>query len=314
MLKYPLLMVLNICLTSIEETFWTMDTIIYGIRLVVVKVLLIKNLENEANAEEGLNVLALFIHRYRWGKQIRGDERGFLEKMRVYRDLGARVYVIELEPSLQQLVGEQIYESLRINFSLRWSGDAFNQLANLFLLVLAAFRLSRRVRFNVVYAYNQDLENVLPAFVIKLLTRKPMVLIFHLFYRDYAKPFRKALSERLSKGFRLTSAFLRSSLDFLRNIAFQSADLIICVSSFVREEVIRHIRTQGVVVVRNGVNTGIFRKIECPKVYDAAFFRQAVSPERRRCSPERLEDGYGRIWRGKASLDWRRRPGARCTL
>ncbi|MBO3810047.1 MAG: glycosyltransferase, partial [Candidatus Brockarchaeota archaeon] len=236
-----------------------------------VKVLLMKNLENEANAEEGLNVLALFIHRYRWGKQIRGDERGFLEKMRVYRDLAAKVYVIELEPSLQQLVGEQIYESLRINFSLRWSSDAFNQLANLFLLVLAALRLSRRVGFNVVYTYNQDLENVLPAFVIKLLTRKPIVLIFHLFYKDYAKPFRKALSERLSKGFKLTSAFLRSSLGFLRNFAFKSADLIICVSGFVREEVVRHIRTQGVVVVRNGVNTSVFRKIECPKVYDAAF-------------------------------------------
>jgi len=65
-----------------------------------------KNLKNEANAEEGLSVLALFIHRYQWGKQIRGDERGFLEKMRVYRDLGARVYVVELEPSLQKLVGE----------------------------------------------------------------------------------------------------------------------------------------------------------------------------------------------------------------
>lgn len=229
-----------------------------------------KKLKNEAN-EDSLRILALFIHRYQWGEQIRGDERGFLEKMRVYRELGARVYVIELEPSLQQLVGEQIYESLRINFHLRWGGDAFTHLANLFLLVLAALRLSRRVRFDVVYAYNQDLENVLPAFVIKLLTRKPMVLIFHLFYKDYAKPFKKALSERLSRGFRLTSALLRSFLGFLRDFAFRSTDLIICVSDAVREEVIRHIRTQGIMVVRNGVNTRIFRRVNCPKIYDAAF-------------------------------------------
>lgn len=230
-----------------------------------------KNLKNEVNAEEGLSVLALFIHRYQWGKQIRGDERGFLEKMRVYRDLGARVYVVELEPSLQKLVGEQIYESLRINFSPRWGVDALTQLKNLFILVFAAFRLSRRVRFNLVYAYNQDLENVLPAFIIKLLTGKPMVLIFHLFYRDYAKSFRKTFSERLSKGLSLNGALLRSFLGFLRNFAFRSADLIICVSDSVREEVVRHMPTQRVVVVRNGVNTSVFRKIECPKVYDAAF-------------------------------------------
>jgi glycosyltransferase involved in cell wall biosynthesis len=191
--------------------------------------------------------------------------------MRVYRDLGARVYVVELEPSLQKLVGEQIYESLRINFSPRWGVDALTQLKNLFILVFAAFCMSRRVRFNLVYAYNQDLENVLPAFVIKLLTGKPMVLIFHLFYRDYAKSFREALSERLLKGFSLNGALLRSFLGFLRNIAFRGADLIICVSDSVRKEVVRHIQTQRVAVVRNGVNASVFRKIECPKAYDAAF-------------------------------------------
>jgi len=98
-----------------------------------------------------------------------------------------------------------------------------------------------------------------------------MVLIFHLFYRDYAKSFREALSERLLKGFSLNGALLRSFLGFLRNIAFRGADLIICVSDSVRKEVVRHIQTQRVVVVRNGVNTSVFRKVECPKAYDAAF-------------------------------------------
>jgi glycosyltransferase involved in cell wall biosynthesis len=230
-----------------------------------------RNSENKANAERGLKILALFIHRYRWGEQIRGDERGFLEKMRAYRDLGARVYVIELEPPLQQLMGERVYTPLRVNLYFGRGGSALEFLKRLLRLTLAAVRISRKVSFDVIYAYNQDPENAVPAYVLKLLSRKPMVLVFHLFYPSYGLSFRDAISARLSRGFGLASALLRSLLDFLRNVAFQGADLIICVSDSVREEVIRSIQAQGVVTVRNGVNTSVFKKIECPKVYDAVF-------------------------------------------
>jgi len=230
-----------------------------------------KNSENKVNLERGLKILALFIHRYRWGEQIRGDERGFLEKMRLYRDLGVEVYVIELRPSLQQTVSEKVYTSLLINLNLKWGDNALNQLTNLLLLTINAVHLSRKVRFNVIYVHNQDLENVVPALFIKFLSKRPMVIVFHLFYNDYALCFRKAFSRMLSKGFRFMGALLRSILGSLRRCAFRNADLIICVSDSVKDDVTEHISAERVAVVHNGVNTNFFKKYEFPKTYDAAF-------------------------------------------
>ncbi|MGQ9597038.1 MAG: glycosyltransferase family 4 protein [Thermoproteota archaeon] len=230
-----------------------------------------KSSEGEAVSARELKILALFIHRYRWGEQIRGDERGFLEKMRAYRDLGVRVYTLELGPPLQNLIGEQVYAPLCIKLNIRWGDNALDRLTRLFKLTFATICLSRKVRFDIVYAYNQDSENVVPAFFIKLLSRKNMVLIFHLFYQDYASSFRRAFSKRLSRGFGLIGAFLRSLLDSLSKCAFRSADLIICVSGSVRKDVLRHIKTNGVIVVPNGVNHNSFRKYDLPKIYDAVF-------------------------------------------
>jgi len=227
--------------------------------------------EHAANIDHGMKILAFFIHRYRWGEQIRGDERGFLEKARQFKELGVPVYAIEVEPSLQECRHESIYTSLKIRLKLKTRRNPLEQMITLLRLIPATFRLSSKVHYDVIYAYNQDIENVVPAYILKLFSKKPLVVVFHLLRSKEMVPFKDAMSVRLKKGFSFPGALLASLLDVTRRFTYRRADLYISVSDAVKNGIIQYLNVQKVVVARNGVNASRFEPRNLDKVYDAAF-------------------------------------------
>jgi len=222
------------------------------------------------NVDIGLKMLVFFIHRYRWGKQIRGDERGFLEKTEQFKKMGATTYVIELEPSLQECRHESIYTSLKIRLEFK-TRNPLEQVITLLRLIITTFRLSSKVHYDVIYAYNQDIENVMPAYILKLISKKPLVVVFHLLRSKEMFPLKDAISVRLKKGFSFPSALLASLLDVARRFTYRRADLYISVSDAVKNDIIQYLNVQKVVVARNGVNVSRFEPRNLDKVYEAAF-------------------------------------------
>jgi len=219
-----------------------------------------------------LKVLAFFIHRYRWGEQIRGDERGFLEKVKQFKKMGITVYVFELVPSLQECRGELIYESLKIRLKLKRRRNPLEQTVILLRLILATLRLASKIPFDVIYAYNQDIENVVPAYILKLILRRPLVIVFHLLRPKDVASFKVSLSSRLRRGFKFISALLASLLDIVKKLAYLKADLYISVSDAVKEDLVKYLGIQKeILVARNGVNTTEFMMLNLEKVYDAIF-------------------------------------------
>lgn len=224
-----------------------------------------------ANFDHDLKILAFFVHRYRWGEQIRGDERGFLEKARQYKKLGVTVYAVETEHSLQEHLNESIYDSIKTPVHMEAPRGPTKQLVTLFNIILATLRLSLRFDPDLIYAYNQDIVNVMPAYLLKLVYRKPLVIIFHLIRPKEMMPFKDAISGRLKKGFSPLAALLASFLDMAVRFIYRRADCYITVSQAVKNDLAIYLKIHKVAVAGNGVNSKKFRPHDLEKIYDAAF-------------------------------------------
>ena len=157
-------------------------------------------------------MLALFIHNSRWGEQIRGDERGFVEKAREFRKIGIEVFAIEMPPSLQNTMHPDAYHSLLIPrlpvikgpFGDFRSGRAkalLSYVNNLVILTVHVLKVASRTKFDFIYLHNQDVEDVIPGFVLKLLTRKKLILVHHLFQHRDQEGILDGLKRRLRYNF-----------------------------------------------------------------------------------------------------------------
>ncbi len=224
-----------------------------------------------SNVQCNLKILVFFIHRYRWGEQIRGDERGFLEKARQLKKLGVTVYAVEREPSIQDCLNESIYVSLKIKSKLNVPKGYLGQVIKLAHFTLTALRFASKIDYDVIYTYNQDIENVIPAYILKLVFRKPLIIIFHLLYPNETTPFREAMHLRLKRGFSPPAALLASILDAAKRMAYRAADLHMSVSQAVKKNLIQRLKIRKVIVVQNGVDSSKFKPYNLEKIYDAAF-------------------------------------------
>ncbi len=215
-------------------------------------------------------LLVTFFHKYRWGDQIRGDERGFYEKARALHDRGIETYVLEQEPSLQDDIGAPVYLSLRVRgckIPPRHLGD----------IVVLLFHALRRIggrawrRPLAVYAYNQDPENVLIGFALKIVTGAPLVVIYHQVDRSSAQWFGDGFRDRRSRGFSVPSAIWHSTLPSLNRLALAHADVSLALSETTRADVEKVLGEAGCVNVGNGLDSSRFRPVIMPKLYDGVF-------------------------------------------
>jgi glycosyltransferase involved in cell wall biosynthesis len=232
-------------------------------------------------------MVGTFIHNYRWGFQIRGDERGYLEKAKGYRSLGIELFTLEKPPSIQDGMNERLYTSLKLrDCTVPPRGTRDVILLCLYSLKAAMRRYPSRPL--AVYAYNQDIENVLVGYLLKILLGAPLVVIYHQVRPAAFTPFRVGLRSRVQKGFNPGGAVLRSLLPALNRFAANHADTHIALSDATKGDAEKYVGIKGCAVVGNGLDTLKFRPLHMPKTCDATFLG--------RLAPQKGVDVLLRAW------------------
>jgi glycosyltransferase involved in cell wall biosynthesis len=215
-------------------------------------------------------MVGTFIHNYRWGVQIRGDERGYIEKVKRYQSLGVDFFTLEKSPSMQEGMGERIYTSLLIGDSAVPPQSA----GQLLLFTLKSMKTAVRrypSRPIAIYAYNQDVENVWIGYLLKLFLGSPLVVIYHQILPAAFAPFRSSVKDRVRRGFHPVRAVTKSLLPAINRFAATHADTHIALSEATKKDVERYLGIKNCVVIGNGLDTVKFRPIELPKTYEAVF-------------------------------------------
>ena len=215
-------------------------------------------------------IVGTFIHAYRWGWQIRGDERGYVEKVKQYKAKGIDFFTLERSPSIQDGIGEGIYTSMKVGNSLL-PPDGIGQLLLLSLRSLKAAVRRYPSRPLAIYAYNQDIENVWTGFLLKILLGAPLIIVYHQIRPAAFVPFRKGVADRVRRGFHPARAVLRSLLPALNRYAAIHADIHIALSEATRGDIRKYLGIEECVVIGNGLDTLKFRPLDLPKEYDAVF-------------------------------------------
>lgn len=248
-----------------------------------------------------VSLVCLFLHRYRWGYQIRGDERGFLEKARQYRSKGFKLLTVEKRPSLQSSYGGKLYTSIETgDFRLPVRGPF-----DLAIIVLKSIRRVGQLRRSnpiAVYAYNQDPENVVTGLVVKFLLGRPLVIVYHHITKLLFAPLGVGIVERRRMGYSLFSSVWLSVVPAINRMSAGLADVQLALSTSTKEEVEAAVGVENCIVVGNGIDSDKFRQIQVEKEYEAAFLGRIVR-----------QKGIDTLLRAWSSVT-KRKPGSRLVL
>jgi glycosyltransferase involved in cell wall biosynthesis len=215
-------------------------------------------------------MIGTFLHNYRWGYQIRGDERGYIEKVKRYRALGIEFFTVEKVPSLQDGMGERLYRTLEI-------GNCEIPPRGIWELVILSLQSLRRAvrRYPshpmAIYAYNQDIENLWTAYLMKVFLGAPLVVIYHQVRQAAFLSFRDGIRDRTRRRFNPVRAVLNSVLPGVNRFAASRADVHIALSEATREEVRKFLGIQKCTVIGNGLDTRKFIPMDLPKTFDVVF-------------------------------------------
>ena len=231
---------------------------------------------------KNLTMLALFLHNSQWGEQIRGDERGFVEKAIQFKKAGIEVHAIEMAPSLQEQMGVRAYHSILIPRFPRLRGPFGDDRADrgtallrfpliLIPLIISVVRAASKIKYDFIYLHNQDFEDIISGFVLQLLSRKKVILVYHMFDIREKEALWHGLKRRLSQRFNPMTVLFTIFILSLKGFAIRKTDLIIAVSHSVKDDLERYRHQFGVPVTGNGVDIEKFRPIRRRKLYDAVF-------------------------------------------
>lgn len=207
-----------------------------------------------------IRVCALFLHNSVWGVRIRGDERRFLEIAKRLVRYGADLHVIEFSPSLQNsYYRANVYNSLqlrtrRLSHTITW-------------LIMLAFRLKD---CDVIYAYNQDLLNILASLIFKLIQRKPLIIVVQSI-QDLELSL-KSLRHMYGAGV-LDLILISLHKHLLLPLALRLANAVFSVSKTLKTRLtLRYPWIKDkVYVTLNGVDLDKFKPLNLEKMYDAVL-------------------------------------------
>jgi len=215
-----------------------------------------------------LSLLVFFVHGYRWGERIRGDERRFLELAKRFKEAGLRLYVVEHAPSMQKAYyGKPMYYSLEIPSLYGYSNytSLMRMLYTLSFVIRVCLKFRRRI--DIIYAHNQDVSNLVPALIAKAIIRKPLIIVLHSL-QDFNFSFKELL--KMYRGSILDSLLILSQR-VIGRLILKLADMVFTVSHTVRKEAEKSLNIKRIVVTGNGVDTNKFRPLKLEKKYHAVF-------------------------------------------
>ncbi|MDA4127886.1 MAG: glycosyltransferase family 4 protein [Thaumarchaeota archaeon] len=220
-------------------------------------------------------MICLFVHRYRWGRQIRGDERGFLEKAKVYKARRVSLLTVEMHPSFQRDAKENAYVSFEIRDCRLPLRSPLDMAA---LLVRSVPRLAfvGLERPSAIYAYNQDPENVVSGYLLKVILRRPLVIVYHHLSEDTFASFRDGFASRRQRKYGLFNSIWRSIVPAANRFSAIRADAHLALSEATKTDVVKSLGVQDCVVVGNGLDREKFRTKKRDQVYDAVFLGRLV--------------------------------------
>jgi glycosyltransferase involved in cell wall biosynthesis len=215
-------------------------------------------------------IVGTFVHTYAWGHQIRGDERGYIEKVKGYKKLGIEFFTLERDPSIQDGMGERLYTSMKLGNCLV-PPQNIGQLVVLSLYSLKAAIRRYTSKPMAIYAYNQDIENLWVGFLLKVLLGAPLVVVYHQIRPASFTSFGEGVVDRTRRGFHPVRAVLKSLLPGLNRFAANHADVHIALSEATRRDVEKYLGITDCAVIGNGLDTVKFHPLDLPKKFDAAF-------------------------------------------
>jgi len=207
---------------------------------------------------ENLRILAFFLHSCKYGEYVGGAERRFLEITTRLKKLGVEMVALEYKPALAREWGYLSYSSIEID--RRFINHS----------ILEAIRVTLhgiiecvKDKFDIIYVpsrgifrYN-DTTNLVSAYVVSLLFRKPLIVVFHhLTQSDYSCSYFN---------------------EIVKGQPQRHAQVCIAVSRATANDVIETFRVKRLIVSPNGVDLKSFRKLPSTlKLYDAVFFGRVM--------------------------------------
>jgi glycosyltransferase involved in cell wall biosynthesis len=208
-----------------------------------------------------ITLLVFFLHDSIYGQKIRGDERRFLELSRRFHEKGIKMYVLEHYNLQKALYGKLTYTPI-ITGLTPGKRSKVGEILRLFKLLVITIVVALKLKYDIIYVHNQDFENVFFAFLAKIVSRKPMVIVVHYIPSDDTR----------SKK-RLLSMPIKYSKDLLWRVILRNVDALITVSRYVAIQTISRIKPESrkIYVCGNGVDIHRFKPLNLPKIYDAAF-------------------------------------------
>ena len=97
---------------------------------------------------------------------------------------GARVYAIESYPSLQRISGKIAYPCREVRLTFIGKRRFVASTLNLVRILSNGVRACLNDKFDLVVSAERNFMNVLPAFMISRLIRRPLVVVIHHAVRD----------------------------------------------------------------------------------------------------------------------------------
>jgi glycosyltransferase involved in cell wall biosynthesis len=232
----------------------------------------------EPNLGKPIRVLATFFHGSVQGEQISGSVKRFLEVSKALSLEGISLSTFEFSPSLTRSTRSR---GQSFGFPGGWEPISLGYLVNLLRRSLFSVVWGRRLRCDVVYAPDSMRDQLIPAFFVSLLLRKPLVVVVHSLHVEEVRiSLGNLFKSQLKSNKGLKKAFARTVIEILLRMGYRRASAFLAVSGSTAKQVAGELHPRRIVVSGNGVGDDWFELPQTPKTQDACFLGM-VSPEKR---------------------------------
>ena len=239
------------------------------------------------------------MHDYVRENVMGGMQQRFFELSKFMNSNANNLFAIEFQPSLRKLWKSASYESIELPRPRNYPW-AFRLTHYLIQAIRLGLKSPKSSRADIIYSTSHSLDNVIPAFVVSRLSRRPLVVVFHhLLPEERLSPSSLFASRRL-KGNTFATSVLLLFVDLIQRRMITRIDTGFAVSNYTLNDVRNSYGLANVVLTGNGVNPPTRKRFQA--TFDTAF-----------CGRLRNEKGVDTLVKAWTYVT-RVRPGAKLLL